>query len=169
MVEALAHEVPHAERDGVRSEADVAISEEQKLPRRRVRTPLGGVVLAEPAVRQLLHVDHREPGVLAGQPLGDLAGAVLGAVVHEQDLEVRVAEGEQRPERLLDRRFLVPGRHDHGETGRRGLVGAGRRHLIEPAHLEFAVDDGPRDSRPHDEREDREREEKRHRLSPSGE
>ena len=95
MIEALAHEVSHTEKDGVRREADVAIGEEQKLPHRPVRTPLGGVVLPEPAAGKLLHVDHREPVVLDRQSCGDLARAVLGAVVHEENLEVRVSEGEQ--------------------------------------------------------------------------
>jgi hypothetical protein len=53
---------------------------------------LQGVILAEPAGRQLRQVNDIELRELGGEAIKDLAGAIGRAVVDERDFETRIVE-----------------------------------------------------------------------------
>ena len=95
MIESFAEEIAHAICRGIRREGDVAIGEQQDIPRGRLGSPLGRVVLPEPPRGKLLHMKHPEPFVPGAQTFGDLAGAIVGAVVDEDHFVVVIAEREQ--------------------------------------------------------------------------
>ena len=125
----------HAARCGVGGEGHVGVGEEQDLAGGRVRPALGRMGLAEPSRREFVDVQHLEPRVPGAQAFSDLPGAVGGAVVDVDHLIVRVAQDEERLQGPFDRALLVMGGDDDGETGERGVVGAGWCDIVESRDL----------------------------------
>lgn len=69
-------------------------------------------------VHSTARLDHStDPGVLAGEPLDDVAGPVGRTVVDHHDLVVGAKLGEHRGQDRTDRRGFVP-RRDHHRNGR---------------------------------------------------
>ncbi len=105
--------------DRVGGEEDVGVGEEE--PVRVAGVPDGGrhgVGLAEPAWGEVMDVEGGELGrVGGGERVEDLAGAVGGAVVDGDDVEVGVVLPEQRGEAGADRGLFVAGGDDDGERG----------------------------------------------------
>ena len=94
--------------------------------------------------------------VAGAQPCGDLPGAVGGAVVDEDDLVVRVAQCEERPQGRLHGALLVVGRDDDGEGGGWGVVGVRWGGPVQPGDLVVAEYGGGREGEPGGEGEGRE-------------
>ena len=70
--------------------------------------------LRDPAARV---VDHPDPRVLARELVEDRARRVLGAAVHEEELDLAVeALGPHRRDRLADVRLLVQDRREHAHV-----------------------------------------------------
>ena len=115
--------MPHAARGPVGGEDHVGVGEEQDFAGGRVSAALGRVGLAEPAGREFVDVQHLQARVSGAQPLGDLAGAVGGAVVDEDDLVVGVAKGEERAQGPFHGARLVVGGDDDREARERGVAG----------------------------------------------
>ena len=95
MIETLTEKVAHAPGGGIGFEGYVAVGEEKDVACGRVRSALDRVAFSEPAGGEFRHVEHGEPVVLGTEAIGDLTGAIVGAVVDEDDFEVVVPEGEE--------------------------------------------------------------------------
>ena len=91
---------------------------------------------------------HGEPVVCGTEAIGDLPGAIVGAVVDEDDFEVVVMEGEERSEGTFDGMFLVLGGDDDGEARERGIVCARWCDFVELGDLDGGADGKGRDSDP---------------------
>ena len=95
-----------------------------------------------------LVADHLEPRIALAGRRGDGGGRVGGAVVEDDQLELRIVARERRPHGRLDHRLLVVGGDQDGDprpaAGRLlGLVA-----LVEPREEQAARDPGPgRDDR----------------------
>ena len=95
----------------------IGVAEQQILAMCRTACRVERVDLAEPSLGQRLDADDLEPWVTACGIARDVARAVGRAVVHEDELEIRVVLGEARAKRRPDSPRLVPRRHDDRDAG----------------------------------------------------
>ena len=156
VIKSFPGEVTHAARRGVGIEDYIGVGEEQDFAVGSVGAALGRVGLAEPSRREFVDVQHLEARVAGAEAFGDLRGAVGGAVVDEDDLVVRVAQVEERPQGRFHGALLVVGGDDDGEPGEGGIVRAWRCHLFQPGDFVVAVYGGDGDRHPCGESEGRE-------------
>ena len=96
-------------------EDDVGVGEQQPVGVGAGGGGVEGVVLAEPAGRQLAHVLDPQPPVLRRQRVEDRPRAVGRAVVDGDHLQPWVVLRKHRPRRLLDAGRLVARREDDGQ------------------------------------------------------
>jgi hypothetical protein len=101
-----------------------------------------GPVLPHPPGGQRGLVEHRDPRIAAG----DVGGAVGGAAVDDDDLEIRVRLPSEGLQASADRLGLVPGRDDHAHPRSGGRGVRARGHV---GHLEREVEGDPLDEERH--------------------
>ena len=118
VIGSIAFRHPHGPRDHVGLQPAIGIREENPVARGRAGADVAGVTFAEPAFRQHVHALHLHPRVLLRQPPQDLAGSVGGPIIHDDEFSVHPALREQMMNRLLNPRFLIARRDDHGTSNR---------------------------------------------------
>ena len=156
MIEGVGLEHSHRSSERIGREDHVGIGEEQHLAGGLRRANRQGMALPHPALRQVLHTHHAQMRMRQPDGVDDGRGAIGRPIVHQQDLEGRIVEGQHRAQGVADVPLLVTGRNDH----RHGGPCPGRRrlpHRIEPAqsaHAQTDVDDGDEKDDEGDERED---------------
>jgi hypothetical protein len=120
--------VAHGGRERAGQEDTVGVGQQQQLAGRVFGELPEGVGLPFPAGEQRAAAEHPDAGV-AREVLGDPAGAVVGMVVEDQDLQrSAVILREQRSDTRRKRRRLVPGRDQHRQRrpGSRGRAARSR-------------------------------------------
>ena len=91
---------------------DVGVGEEKQLAPGSLGRPVQRVVLPQPTVGELVDPEDDESVAPVGEVPQDPPGPVGGPVVHRDDLQGRIVQGEERPDGLLHVRGLVAGGHD---------------------------------------------------------
>jgi hypothetical protein len=122
---------PDEPRQRIGREHHVGVGEQDPLAARALGAARERVRLPQPPVGQRVDAHHAHPRVAGRGPAGDVAGAVGGAVVDDDDLDRGArrgpAERAQRGEPRGDGVRLVARRDDHRHEGR--AVGAGGQRL----------------------------------------
>ena len=83
------------------------VGEEEPITARSFGPYVDRIVLAEPALRQLLDLDHGRIPAPGGEVFHGAPRSVRRAVVHQNRLQVRVVLAEHRTQRPLQLPFLV--------------------------------------------------------------
>ena len=113
VVGAVAGRHPQGALDDVRLQPAVGVGEQDPVARGGGGAEVAGVALAEPALRQHVHVqDSHCALVLRRQAAEDVAGPIGRAVIDGNDLDPHAALPQQVADRRLDVRLLVVRRHD---------------------------------------------------------
>ena len=95
MVEALIHRVRQGATERARREDHVRVGEEQPLATRALGSAPERMVLPQPSRRQIVDAEHGKARLARGDLAQHIAGAIGGAIVHGDHLEIRIVLGEQ--------------------------------------------------------------------------
>src|SRR2546428_313277 len=95
MVESLLQRVSHRATERVRCEDHVRVGEEQPLAPRLLRPAPERMVLPEPSRGQIVDAEHDETRLARCDFVQQGAGAIGGAIVHRDHLQIRIVLGEQ--------------------------------------------------------------------------
>ena len=107
----------------------VGVGEEEELAARRRGAGRARPLLAEPFVGERRRLEYAQPPVPRRGLARDVGGAVGGVVVHDDELEPRIARREHRPHEPPDVPPLVAAGDDHRQ--RRRVRRRRRRLLVE--------------------------------------
>ena len=99
------------------AEVDVGVGQQDPLAAGAHEALVHRVKLSEPTVGELANVERRHARVGGGEAVDDRAGVVGRAIVHQDDLQCRVAVVELGARGGLDLGALVARGDDDGERG----------------------------------------------------
>ena len=141
MVPAVPQEMAHPAHHRFRARNTTSPSVKRSTsPARRPGAARGRVVLPEPSLGQLFDVNHLQAVVPRAQAIRNFAGAVVGPIVDEDHLVVRVVQVEQRRERLLQPRTPRSGPLPTTDSrGKGGIAVAGHPDLFKEEDMPVAV------------------------------
>ena len=125
------------------------------------------VYLAEPAVGQAVEVQRAHAVVATREPIDHRTGAVVGAVVDQDNFERRVIQRDQARDRGFEGIRLVAGRHQHADERpvlRRGF--ANRRQCPQLALVPDRAQRNPDPAEQQRQRQQRDADRVRHRGHP---
>lgn len=101
----------------------IGVREKNPFARGGARAEMAGVTFIQPTVRQNVHAHHSHARVLPCQQPENLAGAVGGTIIHDEDFQLHIALLNQTANRLFDARLLIAGGNHHGAADL-GVLGA---------------------------------------------
>ena len=106
MVDRVLYGIGHRAAERAGRHVDVGIGEQQPGPARLFRAQVQCMNLAQPVLGQLLDVDRQYPRIGHRHAVDDVGGAIRGAVVDEDDLQIGIVLRQDRTECRFERARL---------------------------------------------------------------
>lgn len=116
MIRCIAFGHTQRARDDVGLQPAIGVGKKNPVTRGRARADVAGVTFAKPTFWQYVHTLHFQPGIFPGQSLENLARAIRGSIVHNDDFKFHSTLREQVMNGLPNPRFLIPCGDDYGTT-----------------------------------------------------